>query len=103
MHLSPIDNGFWQAEYSWKRNVAQLDFVRPSSARRLDRLKVLDDSFEIFSTEKSDTVRRRDRAAFNSITIIEPMSIENSPAGYLSFAQFSDGGFLLHTLPQVYM
>lgn len=95
--LSPMSSDAWKAEFSWTTPVTQLDFVRHSDKRRPDRLSVLDDNFELFSTDNGDAIRRRDGNTFTYVAIVEPTSIENPPSGYLPFARFGDGGLLLHT------
>lgn len=97
VRLSPADHVYWRTDFSWETPATQLDFVRQSNKRRPERLKVIGEHFEVFSTEESDAIRRKDGAAFNAVSILEPISIENPPAGYLPFAQFGDGGLLLHT------
>ena len=95
--LSPMGPESWKAEFSWTTPVTQLDFVRHSDKRRPNRLTVVDDNFEIFSTDEGDAIRRRDGAAFTAVAVIEPTIIEDPPSGYLPFAKFGDGGLLLHT------
>lgn len=97
VHLTPEDTEFWRADFSWEQPVTELNFVRHSNKRRPDRLKTVDNDFEIFSTDEGDAIRRRDGAMFNAVSILEPTSIENPPAGYLPFAKFGDGGLLLYT------
>ena len=97
LNLSPSSAGFWRADYSWASPTTQLDFVRSSNERRPERLKLLDDDFEIVSANGLDSIRRKDNAVFNAVSVLEPTSIENPPAGYLPFAQFGDGGLLLYT------
>ena len=95
--LSPIDKKSWRADFSWTTPVTQLDFVRQSNQYRLTRVKVLDDAFELFTSDNGDAIRRRDGAPFTSVTIVEPTLIEDPPAGYLPFVSFSDGNILLYT------
>ena len=97
VNLSPSSAGFWRADFSWVSPTTRLDFVRSSKKRRPERLKLLDDDFEIVSANSLDSIRRKDGAAFNAVSVLEPTSIENPPAGYLPFAQFGDGGLLLYT------
>lgn len=97
VRLSPAGETHWRAEFSWTSPVDQLALIRSSSGLRAERVRLLDEAFEIVTTEEGDIIRRTDGGAFTQVAVLEPVAIEVASGGYLPFAQFGDGGLLLHT------
>lgn len=95
--LTEDRGGSWRVELRLEEPAKQIEFAQSSDGRRSQRLTPLDDDFEFVSTDQGDVIRRKDRRAFSYAAYLEPTDIENPPTTYLPFANFGDGGTLLHT------